>query len=219
MEPRHHFDVELKDLYQMILKLGSLVEDALRKSVKALRTNDADLAATVISEDEAIDALQIEIENSATHIIATEQPVARDLRELITTTKIAANLERIGDHARHIAKVANKISMDILESALPSVRLMSDIGISMVHESLTAFVEQNADAAREIADRDDAIDAEHKVLYAKLIAVMRENPDWIDHGVSLLFLNRFLERLGDHVTDVCQWVIFAKSGEYVELNK
>ena len=219
MEPGHHFDMEIKGLHQMILRMGSLVEDAVRKSVVAFGTDDSALADQVITDDKVIDALQIDLENSAMRLIASEQPVARGLRDLVTITRIAANLERIGDHARHIAKTVHKIPREVREVALPSVRLMSDIGISMLHDSLSAFVGHDVGAAREVAGRDDEIDAERKVLYARLIALMKENPDWIDHGVSLMFLNRFLERLGDHVTDVCQWVVFTESGEYVELNK
>ena len=219
MEPGHHFDMAIKGLHQTILKMGSLVEDAVRKSVIAFGTDNCTLADQVISDDAVIDALQIDLENSAMRIIASEQPVARGLRELVTVTRIAANLERIGDHARHIAKSVHSIPMEVREIALPSVKLMSDVGIGMMHDSLSAFVEQNVEAARQVAERDDAIDAERRVLYGRLITMMKENPEWIDHGVSLMFLNRFLERLGDHVTDVCQWVVFTESGEYVELNK
>lgn len=219
MEPGHHFDMEIKGLHQMTLRMGSLVEDAVRKSVIAFGTDNTVLADQVIADDAVIDALQIDLENSAMRIMASEQPVARGLRGLVTVTRIAANLERIGDHARYIAKAVQKIPMEVREIALPSVKLMSDIGISMIHDSLSAYVEQNVEAARQVAARDDAIDAERRVLYGRLITMMKENPEWIDHGVSLMFLNGFLERLGDHVTDVCQWVVFAESGEYVELNK
>jgi phosphate transport system protein len=89
----------------------------------------------------------------------------------------------------------------------------------MVHDSLTAFVEQDAEKAHRVAERDDEVDAAHKKLYQSLVDVMRERPEWIEHGVKLMFLNRYLERLGDHVTNMCEWVVFAKTGEHVELNK
>ena len=90
---------------------------------------------------------------------------------------------------------------------------------NMVHESLTAFVEQDEQKARTVAKQDDQMDAEHRAFYQRVVDMMREHSEWIDHGVDLLFLNRFLERLGDHVTNMCEWVIFGKSGEHVELNK
>lgn len=219
MEPRHHFNEELNDLYQLILKMGAQVEDALSKSITALSTRDLELAKSVIENDAVIDGLQVTIEDQATQIIALEQPVATDLRELVTTTKIASDLERIGDHARHISKAATSLPQEVVDIAIESIRSMAKVGIGMVHDALSAFVEQDAHKAREIADRDDQIDAIHRRLYAILVDAMREHPEWIQYGVNLLFLNRFLERLGDHVTNMCEWVVFAKTGEHVELNK
>ena len=219
MALRYHYQEELTALYQRILKLGSMVEEALNKAITALSVHDVELAATVIEGDDEIDVLAIAIEDEATRIIATEQPVATDLRELITTTKLAGGLERIGDHARHVAKRVPVIPQEVIAPALPNIKTMAEIGIGMVHDSLTAFVDQNADLAREVAERDDRIDSVHKTLYQQMIDMMKNNPEWIGHGVNVMFLNRFLERLGDHVTNMCEWVVFAKTGHHVELNK
>ncbi|MFW5742510.1 MAG: phosphate signaling complex protein PhoU [Spirochaetota bacterium] len=219
METRLQLDKQLSDLYQDILKMGALVEEALNKSIEALRKDDSELADSVVSGDDAIDRLHMDIEDRSTQIIALEQPVATDLRELITATKIGADLERIGDHARHIARVVRTLPAELLAVALPIIEEMAKVGISMVHDSLTAFVDQDPDRARTVATRDDEIDAAHERLYRSLVDVMRDRPEWIEHGVKLMLLNRYLERLGDHVTNICEWVIFAKSGEHVELNK
>ena len=219
METRLQLDKQLSDLYQDILKMGALVEEALNKSIEALRNGDSELARSVISGDDAIDELHIDIVYRSTQIIALEQPVATDLRELITATKIGADLERIGDHARHIARVVQTLPAELLAIALPNIEEMARLGTSMVHDSLTAFVEQDPDEARSVATRDDEIDAAHGRLYQSLVDVMRDRPEWIEHGVKLMFLNRYLERLGDHVTNICEWVIFAKTGEHLELNK
>jgi phosphate transport system protein len=217
MEPRQHFQEELDALYLRILRLGAMVEEALNKSVTALSTRDTDLAAAVVSGDDEIDA--IAIEDEVIRIIAMEQPVATDLRELITATKLVTGLERIGDHARHIARVVSSIPTEVIVTALPSIKTIAEVGTGMVHDSLTAFLEQNAELAREVAERDDRIDSIHKIPYRELIQLMTEHPEWIVHGVDLMFLNRFLERLGDHVTNMCEWVVFAKTGDHVELNK
>ncbi|MFW5777137.1 MAG: phosphate signaling complex protein PhoU [Spirochaetota bacterium] len=219
METRLQLDKQLGDLYQDILKMGALVEEALNKSIEALRNGDAELARSVISGDDAIDELHMDIEDRSTQIIALEQPVATDLRELITATKIGADLERIGDHARHIARVVQTLPAELLAIALPNIEEMARLGTSMVHDSLSAFVEQDPDQARSVATRDDEIDAAHGRLYQSLVDVMRDRPEWIEHGVKLMFLNRYLERLGDHVTNICEWVVFAKTGEHLELNK
>ena len=219
MGMRHHYQTDLNALYQLILKLGSMVEAALNKAITALSIHDTDLAATVIAGDGEIDALAIAIEDEATRIIAMEQPVATDLRELITTTKLAGGLERIGDHARHVAKRVSVIPHEVIAPALPGIRTMAEIGIGMMRDSLTAFVDQDADLARDVAERDDRIDAVHRTLYQEMIELMKRNPASIGHGVNVMFLNRFLERLGDHVTNMCEWVVFAKTGDHVELNK
>ncbi len=219
MEPRTHLNEELKELHERILKMGALVEEALHKAVRALTDEDEALAQEVIRGDDEIDRIHNELEDFATRIIALEQPVATDLRELITSTKLAGGLERIGDHARHIAKIATTLPQPVLAVTLPSIQRMAEIGIGMVHDSLTAFVDEDVVAAREVADRDDEIDAEHRALYQTLVEMMQNHPEWIVHGVDLMFLNRFLERLGDHVTNMCEWVVFAKTGMHLELNK
>lgn len=219
MKLRAHLNEELTELHERMLKMGALVEEALRKAVTALATDDGALAQEVIRGDDEIDRLHNELEDYATRVIALEQPVASDLRELITATKLAGELERIGDHARHIARIVNTLPQPVLASALPSIERMARIGIGMVHDSLTAFVDENIEVAQEVANRDDQIDAEHRVLYQKLVDMMKDHPEWIVHGVDLMFLNRFLERLGDHVTNMCEWVVFAKTGVHQELNK
>ncbi|MFW6252379.1 MAG: phosphate signaling complex protein PhoU [bacterium] len=219
MERRRQLDERLSELYQEILRMGALVEEALRKAVLALKTDDQQLADTVRSEDAQIDAMQIAIEDLCMHIIALEQPVATDLRELITATKLASELERIGDHARHIARRVNRLPKELLAIAVPGIDEMANVGVSMLHDSLSAYVAQDEAQAREVAEKDDEIDAAHRKLYQSLIAIMRDRPEWIEHGVELMFLNRYMERLGDHVTNMCEWVIFARSGEHVELNK
>jgi phosphate transport system protein len=219
MNQRHHFQEDLKALYQNILKMGTLVEEALRKALTALSTGDVTLANQVIENDLTIDQLQIKIEDRCTTIIATEQPVASDLREIITSIKIATHLERIGDHARHLAKAVSTILDDQLLQTIPEIEKMTEIGISMVHDSVSAFVEQDTEKAVEVAKRDDLVDSLHGHLYKEILTIMEKNPEKLDEGVNLLFLNRFLERLGDHVTNMCEWVIFAKKGTHIELNR
>ena len=219
METRLQLDKQLGDLYQLILKMGALVEEALNKSIEALKNDDEELAKSVIEGDDLIDAIHMQVEDQSTQIIALEQPVATDLRELITATKIGADLERIGDHARHIARVVKSLPTDLVSASLPNIEKMAGIGISMVHDALTAYVDQDAEKARSVALRDDEIDDAHKRLYQDLVEIMRNQPEWIEYGVKLMFLNRYLERLGDHVTNICEWVIFAKTGEHLELNK
>lgn len=218
MKSRHHFRLSLKALYHEISRMGTLVEEALRKALTALSTANKDLAETVIREDEIVDSLQMTIEDECARLIATEQPVAADLREILTAIKIVTHLERIGDHARHIARVASGDIDERVTNMMPKIREMTEIGISMVHDSIAAFVAQDAEMAKMIAKRDDMVDTLHKSLYQELVDAMEASREKLDPFVEMLFLNRFLERLADHVTGMCEWVIFATKGEHPDLN-
>lgn len=218
METRQRYHQELEELYQSVLRMGALVEEQVTKSLVALGDGDGELAASVIEGDKEIDRLLVAVEDRATEIIAMQQPVAGDLREIITVIKIGGHLERIGDHARHFSRAVNKIPQAILDATLPDMKSMAQIGTSMVRDALGAFSEHDAAKATSVAERDNQIDVAHKQLYAKLINLVKREPEETDAIVNLLFLNRFLERLGDHVTNVCEWVVFAQTGKHPKLN-
>jgi len=217
MEIRQKFNSQMAEVYQHILRMGALVEEALHKALTAVRNHDMELAERVVKDDEAIDNYQNRIEDLCTVIIATEQPVATDLRELVTTIKIVSDLERIGDHARHLAKSVTKVSEPLMARALPLIQEMTSHGISMVHQALTALSSRNTEQAKAVAAMDDDIDRMHKELYALIISIMKEHPDRIEEGTSLIYLNRFLERLGDHVSNICDWIVYARTGTHPEL--
>lgn len=218
-QTRHHFTKALDDMYQSILRMGTLVEEALRKALTSVSTLDYKLAEQVIADDKRIDQAQLDVEDACAVLIATEQPVATNLREILVAIKIASDLERIGDHARHLARSLDTFAHDAFSEIVPSMERMTERGISMLHDSLTAFVEQDPEKARTVAERDDEIDAMHRALYQKIVDTMKHEPELIEDATRLLFLNRFLERLGDHVTNVCEWIIYAKTSEHVELNE
>ena len=219
METRQHFTNELHQMYQDVLQMATLVEEALRKALTAVSTQNAELAEQVKKDDHRIDTLQFAIDRRCTEIIATEQPVATDLREILVAMKISSDLERIGDHARHLVRVMEHLTDSVFRETLPHFAEMTEKGILMVHDSITAYVNHDAEQARTVARRDDEIDALHRALYKELVSLIASNPDRVETGTALVFLNRFLERLGDHVTNMCEWIVYAKTGEHVELNK
>ncbi len=198
--------------------MGTLVEEALEKALNALSNQDHQLAQRVIEEDARIDELQAQIEDQCALLIATEQPVASDLREIITAVKIVSNIERIGDHARHIARAVAKLSKPSLLATIPRFRKIAEVGIGMVHDALTAFVEQNPALAEEVAARDDQIDAMHEALFREIVEIMTQDSSAVEEGITMTLLARFMERLGDHVTNMCEWIVFAKRGKHIELN-
>jgi phosphate transport system protein len=219
METRYHLENELTLMYQDVLQMGTLVEEALQKALTAVTKSDVRLAEQVMSDDDRIDDLQFAIDKRCTEIIATEQPVATDLREILVAMKIASDLERIGDHARHLVRVMDQLSDAVFRHTLPRFTEMTEKGITMVHDSITAYVNHDSDQARRVARRDDEIDEIHRGLYRELLAMIASNPERVETGTALVFLNRFLERLGDHVTNMCEWIVYARTGTHVELNK
>lgn len=218
MELRQHFSQDLQSLYDNILRMGTMVEEAHRKALIALSNDDIDLAKQVIDGDHYIDEMQISIEDQCARLIALEQPVASDLREIITVVKIVSNIERIGDHARHVARAVGKVTDTKLLATVPRFKKLAEVGISMVHDALTAFVEQNAEKASAVASRDDEIDRLHTELYNEIVKIMEANPHIVEQGITMTLLARFMERMGDHVTNMCEWIVFAKKGTHIELN-
>lgn len=219
METRIKFQQELNNMLQTLIKMGVLVEEAVTKALYALEQRDIDLAEQVIEKDKIIDDIRVEIEDTCIRIIATEQPVAHDLREIMTTVKIVSHIERIGDHARHLAKAVKEIPEKVMDTAYPRIKRMAEIGIAMLRDSLDAFVERDALKAEKAAARDVEIDEIHKELYKDILKMMEEDKKVIEYGSNLLFLNRFMERLGDHVTNICEWVCYANTGKRLGLTK
>lgn len=217
MEVRKHFMEQLKDINQEILQMGTLVEESITKAVEALKNQDCALAEQVITEDEPINQMEIDLCDKCAVAIATEQPVATDLRQLIGAIRIVTDLERIGDFASHIAKMTIRMSEEKYLKPLIDIPRMAEIARSMLHDSITAFLEGNVDLAYEIAERDDRIDEINSQIFRELLTYMMQDPHTIQQATNLLLLSRSLERLGDHVTNICEWVIFTYTGEHKDL--
>jgi phosphate transport system protein len=218
MQTRIHFIEELSRLNHDILAMGTRVEESLRKAVEALKTQNVELAREVKASDELINALQLKIEDQAAVLIATQQPVARDLRELVTVFKVTDNLERAGDHAVHLAKAAIKLSGEPPFRQIERLCRMAEIECGMIREAVDAYLNQDADAARRAAAEDDKVDAEHKQTVREVLELIRERPDQVERASRLLASSGFLERLGDHMTNICEAVVFMVEGRHVELN-
>jgi len=219
MTTRIQFNEELNRLHHDIMAMGARVEEDLRKALEALRTGDTGLAKEVKAGDEVVNAMQVKIEDQAAMLIATQQPVARDLRELVTVFKMTDNLERIGDHAVHLAKAARRLADDPYPRPLDRLQRMASTGCEMLHQAVTAFLARDEAMARAAAARDDEIDAEHKAFIDEVLAYLAANPGKAQQATRLIATSSFLERLGDHVTNVCEAVVFMATGVHVELNE
>lgn len=218
MDTRTHFHNELNNIFQDVITMGDMVIELLNKGLDSLLTANEILAREVIEEDLRIDEMQVSIEDKCTLIIATETPVATELREVLTVIKIVNELERLGDHAKHMAKRAGQVSTEGLKISGPTLTEMNKFGCQMIREALESFLELDSSWAKEIAERDNFIDEKYYSLYDKLIDIIKEKPYKAENIVPLLFLNRYLERIGDRVTNICECIVYSKTNKHVELN-
>ncbi len=219
MEQQYRMAKRLEGLYDGMLRMGSLVEEALRKALIALSNWDEELAGEVIEEDARIDSTQIELEDECTDVIARMQPVGSDLREIVCCIKTLTDLERIGDHARHVARSLTKSAGPHYSTMLPRVRQLGNKVLAMVHDSLTALVDRDAEKAREVAHRDTEVDEMHRALTEDALTVMKTEAQGIEAGQQIILLSRYLERIGDHVTNICEWIVYARTGTHVEFDR
>lgn len=215
--PRTHFDQELTGLRHDILDLGSRAEQAIRRAMESLRRRDLALARQVVDEDYDINRRRFQIEDDAVNMIATQQPMASDLRTIVAAIHIATELERIADHAEGIAR----ISLMLAEQTLPPLgRLseMADLGIDMMHRSLTAFIERDVALANAVCATDDDLDALYDGNYAEVIGRMLMEPQMAKVLTYQLWTAHNLERIGDRATNICERVVYLVTGRMEEAN-
>ena len=219
MVTRSLLQVELKRIRQELALMAARVDEDLAKAHSILRSGDEDLINEVKDSGKIVDALQLKIEDMALVLIATQQPVARDLRELITIFKITASLERIGDFGVHIVKAAKKLSRRPAFRAIERIEVMVETGQEMLKSAFTAYLVQDVDVARQAAAMDDIIDDDHRNLTEEVLSVMKRHPDLVKPAVRILKLSGYMERMGDHITAICEGVIFIVEGHHENLNR
>ena len=209
---QRHFDEELRQLKDKLFKMGLLGEEAIRKSIQALIKRDSKLAQEVIEQDQKINILEIEIDEFSHELIALRQPTAVDLRFITMVLKINSNLERIGDQAVNIAEYAITLNKEAPLKSYLSVPKMADIAITMVKESLDAFVARDAQKAKAICERDDELDILNDEMYNSLQEAMKKHEIEIPQAVSLIMVAHNLERVGDLGTNIAEDVIYLAKG-------
>lgn len=210
---RRSFDEELKELKTEMLTMGSYVEEAIRNAVRALAEQNLQLAAQVDQDDLRIDEYEMKIEEKCIRLIALQQPVAKDLRTIGMITKIITDLERIGDNACNIARIAIKIDNQPLVKPLIDIPRMAELASLMVHQALNAFIHQDIELARQTAVRDEEVDFLNDQVFRELLTFMMADPSTINQATYLLFVGRYLERIADHATNICERVIYMATGE------
>ncbi len=215
--PRTSFERHLHDLQDDVLVLGSMAEKATYRSMEALKNRDLELAKQVITDDDEIDRKRFDIEEKCIELIVTQQPVASDLRIIVAVLNIIIDLERIGDHAEGVAKIAIMIGNEPPLKPLIDLPRMAQKTGEMLRRSLDAFVNRDAEAARQIAKEDDEIDALYDQVFRELLTYMAEDPRTITRATRLIWVAHNLERSADRVTNICERVVFVITGKMEEI--
>lgn len=215
---RNYFDKELQELHLLMLKMCTEVEEALINTVYALKNQDVNMAQAVIDGDDVIDDLEYVIEERCLKLIALQAPMAKDLRFIATAMKIITDLERIADHAVDISKITIRLADETYIKELIDIPRMGEIATKMIKESIDAYVNQDAEKAKEVAKIDDEIDALHKQIFRELLLIMMEDPKKISQATNFLFVSKSIERIGDYVTNICERIIYAVTSEHLNLN-
>jgi phosphate transport system protein len=211
---RSAFDRDLDRVQAKMLKMGGLVEAAILDAAKSFETNDIDLANDVRARDNAIDALEAEINEDVTRIIALQSPAASDLRTLLSILKVSANLERIGDYAKNMAKRTNVLlQMPMIENSPAALRNLSREVQLMLKDALDAYVRRDTDMAHDVISRDTDVDELYNSLFREFLTYMMEDPRNITACMHLHFIAKNIERMGDHVTSIAEQVVFLVTGE------
>ena len=214
---REAFDKDLQRLEDETLALGSMVENAIMESVEILKRRDMEGARRLIARDRRINEKRFAIEDEALSLIATQQPMARDLRTIAAVLDITHELERIGDYAKGIAKINLLIGEEPLVKPLIDIPLMTTKAQDMLHRALDAFVRRDVDQARAIPAEDDEVDCLYNQIFRELIDYLLKDPNVSEGANYLLWVAHNLERSADRVTNICERVVFTVTGEVVEL--
>ena len=216
--PREAFEQELQRIQEDVLILGRMVEDAIIESVDLLKRRDMAGSRRLIADDQIINEKRFSAEADAMVLIATQQPMAGDLRILAAVLEITTELERIGDYAKGVARINLMIGEHPLIKPLIDLPLMAEKARNMLHLALEAFVNQDVDLARAIPSRDSEVDGLYNQVYRELMTYVRSDPRHIDQANYLLWAAHNLERAADRVTNICERVVFTVTGKMAELD-
>ena len=217
MTVRHAFDEQLSELKDLLLAMAVNAENSIDLAITALMNRDMALARQVISGDDAIDAQERQIETTCLELIARQQPLAADLRFISMILKMVTDIERIADHSSDISEVTLRLGEEAPIKPLVDIPKMADVAREMVHGAIRAFVTNDMEMALAVCRRDDEVDRLFQRVVVDLSVMMKANPAVVDRAIDLIFIAKYLERVGDHATNIGEWVAFNITGKHRHL--
>lgn len=215
---RKGFTESIRELEQRVVGMGQMIIAAVDRSVEALKARDMAVAQQIVADDENINRLRWQIEEDCINLIATQQPVASDLREIVAILTISTELERMGDYAEGIARITLMHGPEPLLKPLSGIPIMAEKATDMLKRSLEAFIARDAKKASDICNEDDQVDAIYDQVYRELLTYMLENPRTITRATYLIWAAHNIERIADRVTNICERVVFLATGKMPQVN-
>lgn len=209
------FDEELRALIEKVLKLGSMVEQAINDSIKSLVERDSAIAMNTIDDDHVVNMIDVEIDEECIRLIALRQPRARDLRLITTAMKITTDLERIGDLAVDVCERALELNEEPQLKPYIDIPRMAEIAQKMVKDALDAFVKKDSVLARDVLTRDDLVDHLNYQVFNELLLFMIQDPKTISRAVKITYISKYLERIADHATNIAEMVVYLVEGKII----
>lgn len=216
LRPRRRFHDELDALQDTLLEMAGLVEESVGQATRGVLSRDRAISEVVRRKDDRVDELEVEIDSRAMELLALQQPMAKDLRQIMSTLKVSNDLERVGDHAVNIARAAQRLSEMSTLPDMPEIAEMADIAGGMLSDALAAFVSRNSGTARMVCLRDDKVDNLRRSLFRILVTHMLEDPRRISPALELLLVSQNLERIADLSTNIAEDVVFLVEGRTIK---
>jgi len=206
---RLKFDEQLRNLNSEMVQMGNMIENAIQETIDAFFKQDVEKAKSIMENDEAVDQEQKKIENICYQLLIQQQPVARDLRTITAALKMVTDMERIGDQAADISELTVMMADSPYLLKEEHIKKMAAETVMMLIHSIEAYVERDKEKAREVIEHDDIVDELFVEVKRDLIEIMQQNANYAEHAADLLMVNKYLERIGDHATNIAEWVIFS----------
>lgn len=214
---RNSFEKELELLQGLMVKMAGLVEESIENSIIALKKQDIELAKQVYESDDTIDDLEGKIEKICINLIARQQPLAKDLRTISTALKVITDMERIADQAADISELTIRMAGMKYIKPLIDIPMMADLAKKMVIKAMDSYIKQDIVLAKEVCDSDDEVDDMFSKIVLELINMIKNNPETTEQATDFMFIVKYLERIGDHATNIAEWVVFNVTGSHEHL--